>query len=470
MSVGTDAAFTAFHVADRVRAKAASPWEVFGERVRRYEVHLNGPRVEMVRAPIEVEGFALRLFRRADDQTGVGVAAGTSMGDTAVLAAIEQAEALAAFARFPARRIDLPGTAGHAASVEVVDRETWEHPVEAMHRVADALLRPLEGKPGIVPSFGSVRLTLYDTTLSNSEGLHRRYSHTSMEYEFAIKSSGGPEGAPPGEHWVNARMRRLPTDGEIARDAERWCELARDVRSAKSPTTGPTRVVLPPSVLADILPAIVGYRMSGTAQLRKMAPDAGSTVGSPQVTVTDDGLLPFGIGTAPCDDEGTSQSRRPLIEGGVARGTLQDLLHASALGEGATGNGRRDSTLFPSWFHFGDAVSALPTTLVLAPGQGGSDEELLEACGDGIWVDQLGYAFPDPVSGAFGGELRSAYRIRNGKKAEPVRGGTLGGVVFAPSGVPSLLTSIEAVGGRPMLVGALYAPSVLVQGMTIAGG
>ena len=290
-----------------------------------------------------------------------------------------------------------------------------------------------------------------------------------MVSAIAIKGTGGPECAAPGEYGVNHRASRLPTDAELGRDVERWCVLAQDVRRAKGPSSGPTRVVLPPGVLSDVLPAIVGFRMSGTAQMRKMAPEEGANVGSPHVTIVDDGLLPFGLGTAPCDDEGTSQSRRPLIEAGVACGAIQDLLHASALGTGSTGNGRRDSTQFASWYHFAQSPAPNPTTLVVAPGKGGSEAELLEACGEGIWIDQLGYAFPDPISGAFGGEIRSAYRVHRGKKAEPIRGGTLGGVVFAAPGEASLLASILAVGARAELVGMLSSPPVLVEGMSVAG-
>jgi predicted Zn-dependent protease len=469
MSDAPDSAFTAFHVADRLRAKAAPAWEVFGERARRYEVHLNGARTEMIRAPIEVEGFGLRVFRPSDEQMGVGAAATTSLSDASVLTALEDAETVAKYSRFPARRVDLPGTAGHPAAVEVVDREGWDHPVESIERIAHALVTPLEGRPGLAASFGSVRLTLYDTTLTNSEGLHRRFSHSTFECEFAVQSTGGAEGAPPGEHWVNLRGRRLPTDRELAADVEKWCVLARDMRTAQAPSTAATNVILPPGVLADILPAIVGYRMSGGAELRKMAPPVGSRVGADLVTIRDDGLLPYGIGTSPCDDEGTSQARRTLIEGGVADGRVMDLLHASALGQSPTGNGRRDSALFPNWVHFSTSLGPQATTLALAPGKGGTEAELMEACGDGIWVEQLGYAFPDPISGAFGGELRSAYRIRGGKKAEAVRGGTLGGIVFAPPGEPSLLTMIQAIGSKPELSGLLYAPAVLVGGMTVAG-
>jgi predicted Zn-dependent protease len=469
MSETGDSAFTAFRVADRLRGRTEAPWEVVGERIHRYETHLSGTRTELTRAPVHVEGYSVRLFRRADDQLGVGFAASSDLSDAGIGRATESAEANARFARFPARKVELPGTAGHTAPVDIIDPEIAERPMEGIARVVHALLAAFEGRPHVQPSFGSVRVTQVEETIANSEGLHRRFAHTIMELEFAVKAFGGPESRPPGEHWVNERARALPQDGAIAKDVARWCTLAEDVRKAAPVTTGATRVILPASVLADILPPIIGYRLSGTAQLRKMCPPTGTRLGAEGVTLTDDGLLAHAVGTSPCDDEGTTQSRRPLIEGGVVKGALYDLLYGSALGEPSSGNGRRDSALFPQWMRFSQRTTPSSSTLVWSPGKGGSDTELIEACQDGLWVEQLGYAFPDALSGAFGGEIRSAYRIRNGKLAEPVRGGTLGGVVFADGNEPSLFNAVSSVGSSPSLCGFLKAPSVLFDGLTISG-
>ena len=469
MTEASHSAFTAMRVAERLRSRTAAPWEVFGQRLHRYELHLNGAEIEMRRAPVELEGYGLRVFRPVDDALGVGTSSSSDLSDAGVDRQATEADAAAKYARFPARRIELPGPAGHAQEVEVVDRRLWEHPVETLESYVAALLAPLDGKKDVRPSFGSVRGTLIETTLANSEGLQRRFSHTSFEVEFAVKAFGGAEGAPPGEYWVNQRHRRLPDERTVGPEVERWCRVAQEMRSAKSPTSGPTNIVLPTGVLADILPAIVGFRLSGQAQLRKMMPPMDSKVAASHVTIHDHGLLPYALGTAPFDDEGVAQARRPLIEAGVLRGSLNDLLHSSALGSPGGGNGRRDSALFPNWFQFAQGLGPAPTTLEVAPGSGGSDAELIEAAGEGIWVDQLGYAFPDPVSGAFGGELRAAYRIHRGKLAEPLRGGTLGGVVFASEGSESLLTQVRSIGARTELAGGLRSPNWLVSAMTVAG-
>lgn len=469
MSDTSNVAFTAMRVADRLRPRCAHAWEVFGERIRRYEIHLNGAQVEMRRGPVELEGYGLRVFVPGDATIGVGTASSTDLSDDGVERSRTDAEAAGRIGRFPARRVELPGPAGNAPEVGVVDRALSERPVAILEAFVHDLLEAFAGRTDAQPSFGSVRATLSETTLANSAGLQRRYSHGLVEVEAAVKASGGAEGAPPGEYWTNLRARSLPTAPELRAAADHWCRVAEDVRHAVAPSTGPTRVVLPPAVLSDILPAIVGFRLAGEAQLRSLMPPLGSKVAASHLSIADDGLLPMAVGSAPFDDEGVAQARRPLITDGQVAGSMNDLLHAAALGTGGSGNGHRESPLFPNWFRFSSPLVPSSTTLDVPAGTGGSDAELLEAVGDGLLVDQLGYAFPDPLSGAFGGELRAAYRIRNGRKAEAVRGGTLGGVVFAPEGAPSLLTQVESVGAHRELVGGLRTAAWLVGGMTVAG-
>lgn len=469
MSASSGTAFTAYRVGDRLRPRAEAPWEVYGERLRRYEIHLSGQRVEMTRGPIHLEGYGVRVFRPDDGRMRVGFFASNDLGDAGIDAALEAAESAGRFSRFPAPRVELPSAvAAHAPPVENADPDLWARPLETLEAYRAALAAAFEGRHDEVLSFGSLKANLIEVTLTNSEGIQRQYHHTTAEVEFAVKATGGPAGAAAGEYWVNDRRRRLDPRG-LADAVATWCRRAQDVRRASPPPSGPTTVVLPPSVLADVLPAILGYRFSGAAELRKMAPPVGSRVGSDVVSITDDGTYPFGLGTAPFDDEGVPQARRPLIERGTVAGGLYDLLYASALGRSTTASGRRDSLLFVPWFHFDRAPTPEPTTIVVAPGTGGSDEELAEAAGEGLWVDQLGYAFPDPASSAWGGEIRAAYRIHGGKIAEPVRGGTLGGVVLAPEKEPSVLGGARAVGRTPELRGALASPPWLIDGLVVAG-
>lgn len=462
---------TAMRVAEALRAKKVDgPWDVFGERIRRYEIHLNGREIEMVRGPIHFEGYGLRLFRSAGEATGVGFASTSDLSAPGIDESLSTAESTAKLSRFPARSIALPGSAGGGLkAVETVDSNLWGQPEETLRGFVHRLFGAFEGRRNEVPSFGSVRASLVEATLANSEGVERRFKGTLVDFELAVKGSGGPEGPAPGEYWVNARTRRVESAVIPAR-VEEWCQKSQDVRRAVPPPSGALSVLFPVRVLADVLPSILGYRLAGGAQLRRMSPPVGTRVGPESLTIHDDGLLPFAPSTAPVDDEGTPAQRTALVEKGEVRQILQDVAHASALGAVPTANGRRDSVDFVPWFHFTRPPGPGPTTIVVAPGDGGNDAEMVEGVEDGIWLDQLGYAFPDPISAAFGGEIRMAYRIRHGKLAEPVRGGTVGGVVLADPGAPSLLSGVGAIGSHSQLAGSLSSPTLRIDRFSVAGG
>lgn len=463
-------ATTAMRVADRLRGTLKGPWDVFGERIRRFEIHLNGRQVEMVRGPIHLEGYGLRVFRPSGDGLGVGFASTSDLSDAGVDESVSTAEATAKLSRFPAKAIHLPTAhQGGLKAVETVDSNLWGQPEESLDRFVHHLFRAFEGHRDEVPSFGSVRASLIEATLANSEETERHFKGTLVDFELAVKGTGGPEGSAPGEYWVNARSRRLET-ATLPSKVEEWCTKAQDVRRARPPPSGALTVVFPVSVMADVLPSILGFRFSGVAQLRKMAPTPGARVGPERLTIRDDGQHPFAPGTAPVDDEGTLTRTTTLVEQGAVASLLEDVAYGSAFGATSTGNGRRDAVEFAPWFHFTRPPSPGPSTIVVAPGDGGSDAELVEGVEEGIWLDQLGYAFPDPISGAFGGEIRMAYRIHHGQLAEPLRGGTVGGVVLADPGEPSLLGGIAALGSHPRLAGSLSAPTLRVDQFTVAGG
>jgi len=459
---------TAFQVAERLRVP--EPWEVFAERTNRYEIHLNGASVELIRGPILLEGYGVRVIRARDEATGIGFQASTDTSDEGIQATARDAESLSRGSTFPAKRIDLPGAAsGRPAGVEVCDSPLWDRPMEYLQDYVDALLQPFDGIRDVVPSFGSVRATLTETTIANSAGLRTGYRQTLVWLEMAVKAEGAAEGRPPGEYWVTESTRRIDPD-RAATQVEEWSRYARDAHQAVPSPTGELPVLLPATVLATILPAVLGTRCTGGARLREVAPDVGGQWGNESLNVTDDGLVPWGVGSSPVDDEGTPQRRRTLLDHGKISELLYDVRHAGAFGTQSTGNAVRGrQVVYQDWRRFLHPPSGTSTTLVIGPGDGGSDEELAEAAGEGLWVQQLGWAIPDPYSGAFGGEIRLGYRIHGGRRAEPVRGGTVGGIAMAPPGSSSLMHNLSGIGSTPTLAEGFFGPTLLVKSLTVAG-
>lgn len=453
-------------VAERVRVNA--PWEVVGERSTRYELHLQGSSVELERGPITVEGYGIRLIRPRGKALGTGFAASTDLTAEGIAATVQAAEATARMNEFPAASVDLPSKAAHPPEVPVVDEKLWADPAQAVQEYAEAVLRPFEGRKGVVPSFGSVKAVLSELTLVNSAGLSVAYPSTYVELELAVKAFGGPEGAPPGEFWVTESGRRLRPES-VPASVDAWSRYAADVRRAVPPPSGEQSVILPPDVLSGIILPVLGYRFTGVARLHKNAPEVGAEVAAEDLTLRDEGDQPWSPGSAPYDGEGTPPSKHTLVTQGKVAGLLYDALYAAAFDTRSTGNGVRRGLGPAGQLAFAHPPAPGLSTLVVPPGDGGTIDELAEAAGDGVLVTQLGWARPDAISGAFGGEIRIGYRIRSGKLAEPVRGGTVGGTVLAPPGSPSLLHDVKGIGREPTLSEGLISPALLVRPLTVAG-
>jgi TldD protein len=157
----------------------------------------------------------------------------------------------------------------------------------------------------------------------------------------------------------------------------------------------------------------------------------GEQVASPLITVVDDGTLPGRRGTCRYDDEGTPTSRVVLIENGILKGFLHSRRSARHLGESPTGNGRRES-----FRHL--PIPRMRNTMI-APGSEDPDA-ILASVKDGIFVAHMGGGEVDIASGQFVFHCAEAYRIRDGKLAEPLRDATLAG------NGPEILRTIDRVG------------------------
>lgn len=157
----------------------------------------------------------------------------------------------------------------------------------------------------------------------------------------------------------------------------------------------------------------------------------GRQVASERITVVDDGTLAGRRGTYGVDDEGTPSQRTVLIERGVLLGLMHSRRTARLLDMPPTGNGRRES-----YRHLPEP--RMRNTLI----EPGSDDPgaILASVEDGLWVADMGGGEVDIVTGNFVFHCTEAYRIRNGRIAEPVRDAILTG------NGPEVLMTIDRVG------------------------
>jgi len=234
---------------------------------------------------------------------------------------------------------------------------------------------------------------------------------------------------------------------------------------------GEMPVVLGPGWPGVLLHEAVGHGLEGDFNRKGTSAFSGrigDRVAAAGVTVIDDGAIANRRGSLTIDDEGTPTRRTTLIEDGILKGYLQDRLNARLMGMEPTGNGRRES--------FAHApMPRMTNTFMLA----GNDDpsELVERVKDGIYAKSFGGGQVDITSGKFVFSCTEAYRIRDGRIGEPVKGATLIGdgptVLTRVKGIGNDLELDEGVGvcgkGGQSVPAGVGQPTLLIDGLTVGG-
>ncbi|MEM6824905.1 MAG: metalloprotease TldD [Pseudomonadota bacterium] len=220
-----------------------------------------------------------------------------------------------------------------------------------------------------------------------------------------------------------------------------------------------------------LLHEAVGHGLEGDFNRKKTSAFAGlmgQRVAAPGVTVLDDGTIPDRRGSITVDDEGTPGAKNTLIEDGILVGYMQDRQNARLMGVAPTGNGRRES-------HAHAPMPRMTNTYMLS---GDADPAAIVAdLKDGIYAVGFGGGQVDITNGKFVFSCTEAYRVRNGRLGDPVKGATLIG-----DGATAL-RQIRAIGndlnldpgigncgkaGQWVPVG-VGQPTLLIGGLTVGG-
>ena len=221
---------------------------------------------------------------------------------------------------------------------------------------------------------------------------------------------------------------------DIMAAARRACEECVAMLEAKPSPSGMMPVVMHPGWGGVLIHEAVGHGLEGDLAYRGASvysDKLGRKVASELVTMVDDSSWPNARGTTGFDDEGTIGQRNVLIEKGILKGFMHDLISARMMKAAPTGNGRRQSyRFFP--------IPRMTNTLI---DPGDSDPAgIIADTKKGLYVKALSGGSVDTVSGQFNFVVREAYLIENGKITTPVSGATLIG-----RGI-DVLENIDAVG------------------------
>ena len=218
-------------------------------------------------------------------------------------------------------------------------------------------------------------------------------------------------------------------------------------------------VIFDPEAMSDLLSAFSSIFSAENARkgLSRLAGKEGEVIASSAVTIVDDPAYPGSFLQRSFDAEGSPAFRKNIIEGGRLNTLLYDLKNAALAGRETTGNASKAN--------YDSPVGIRPFTLYLAAGAK-TEEELLKQAGNGVYINSLGglHAGANAVSGDF--SLQSAgFLIEDGKKTRRVKSFTVAGNFYdLMQNIVCAANNLEFPG-----MGTVGSPSVLVEGLSIAG-
>ncbi|HLX52775.1 MAG TPA: metalloprotease TldD [Aquella sp.] len=200
--------------------------------------------------------------------------------------------------------------------------------------------------------------------------------------------------------------------------------------------SGQLPVVLGNGWAGVILHEAVGHGLEGDFNRKgssAFSNKIGTQVANKNVTVIDEGCIENRRGSLNIDDEGNPTQKNVLIENGILKAYMFDELNARLMGVKSTGNGRRESF----------ACSPMPrmTNTYMQAGNL-THEEIIASVKYGIYAESFEGGQVDITSGQFVFNASTAWVIKDGKLAYPVKGCALVG-----SG-PECLKYVSMVGNN----------------------
>jgi len=221
------------------------------------------------------------------------------------------------------------------------------------------------------------------------------------------------------------------------------------------PDTGTFPALFPPKVALDLLGALVSSFSAEEMQRgrSRLTDKRGERFFSENLTIVDDGTIPWRTGSVPFDDERVSPVPRKLVDCGVVSGCMHTLKTAARWSEEPTGSAARGALT--------GAPLPGPSNLYIQEGAGPIGA--IVPSGSSVrFTSLMGTHMMDRVSGDF--SLGAAgYILHDGEPVRPFRNGTVSGNLF------DLMASLTGVGDDLSFYGSLGSPTLLFDSVIVSG-
>ena len=329
-------------------------------------------------------------------------------------------------------------------SLPIEERIAWARRAEAAAMAADTRLVNSDG--------ASFDAATGRRVFANSRGFVGEYRSSYCSISASPIAQGANGEMQRDYWWSQARSSRdLEQPEEVGREAARRTLRMLDARRVP---TQQAPVIFAPEVARGLVGAVFDAA-TGDAIYRGASiftGKLGEEVAAAAVTVVDDGTIPGGFGTSPFDAEGLPSRRTVIVEKGVLKNYILNTYAGRKLGMKSTGNAGRGLAGNP-YLDAGNLFLEAGTRTA---------EEMIRGLERGLYVTRMLGHGVNLVTGDYSRGAAGLW-IENGELAYPVHEITIAG------NLKEMLRNITAIGSDLVFRGATAAPTLRVDGMTIAG-
>ena len=289
-------------------------------------------------------------------------------------------------------------------------------------------------------------------TLANSDGFVGRYESTFAVLQTSLLAEENDVKQTDGWFTFSRFLNKLESPKLVGQEAGRRVIRklgGKKVKSQKVP------VVVDPMVSRGLVSQIFGAA-SGRGIFRKssfLVDRIGEQIGSPLITIVDDGVMQDGPASRPFDGEGVRSSQVTVLEKGVLKNYVCDSYSARRLKLKPTGNAGRSYQSVPF-------ISS--SNLHMKAGTS-KPEDIIKSVKNGLYLTSV---FGQGFNGVTGDLSQGAAGIwiENGELTYPVQEITLAGNLL------TMVKNVTMVGDDlSFRFGGTAAPTILISEATIGG-
>ncbi|MEW6328250.1 MAG: metallopeptidase TldD-related protein [Thermodesulfobacteriota bacterium] len=382
--------------------KELTAWEVTQVKRRDSQLYTIFQDVENIRE-VTSEEFQVKVYLTymRDGQSFLGESSFVLTGDDIIGPKIKSAVEMA---RLIANRpFSLPEPGQAYPAVKAFDAKVASDPAYYIEQIHGELIA--FSYPGIELSSSEIFIAESTYILLNSTGLRARREETEIMLDFVLLAGNKDK-----EGEIDGLKRcRLYDDLNLAPTLNKYAAYARDLLTAESPPTGLYDVIFAEEALDTFFNYFVAQAggqaaYQGWSQFKENEPIVSGPRGE-KLTLVSDPFLPGGIKSRPFDENGLAISKVTVIEQNVFRNRTANKRYADYLGIAPTGD-FANVVVSPGNYLLKELMSPSPVLCLL----------------------KFSTFEPNPVTGAFSGEIRVGYLV-DGDKRLPVKGGSVSGTM-----------------------------------------